>query len=137
MKSSWKAALPCAALLTLLAAAPANAATTDPGTQVAESLAAGDGEAAAAAIQAQRLDTKPAELGHIIVEGGHIAVSAHTGDQFRDAVAYAFPHGGVSLSQALVTFGLAGKEVVTTGVTPDEALVGGETIAQTVEAYAL
>ncbi|NKQ57048.1 hypothetical protein HFP15_29680 [Amycolatopsis sp. K13G38] len=129
------AVVPAAMAAAALAAVLPAVAATDPAVAIAQSLAAGDGPGAAQQIESAGFEHDSRRLAHVIVEGGHLAVRNHNGDGFRDAVAFAFPHSGVPFSGAMATFGLAATEVAATGVTPDEALVGGETIAATTKAY--
>ncbi|HEY0448692.1 hypothetical protein [Actinophytocola sp.] len=112
-------------------------ADQDPTQAIAVALADGDGRLAAQLIAASGFGTQPDKLGHTIFVGGNLAVAAGSGEAYRDAVAYGFTRGGVSLANATLTFSAAATEVVAAGLTPEQALVGGTTVVQTYEAYAI
>lgn len=117
---------------TAWAAVPTDAEST---VAIATAMADGDDVGTARLIASSGFATRPDALGHTIYEGGLLAVARGTGDQYREAVAYGFTRGGVSLADATRTFRAAATEVVLSGLTVDQALVGGPTVVQTYEAY--
>lgn len=120
--------------------------TTTPGTAggtpsaadlAASDLAAGDGAGAAGQIRAGGLANDPTVLANILYQGGLYAVESGSGDAYARAVAYALPHGGVTLATANVTFGIAGFQAGSGMLSPAELSAGSQAIALTYVAYAL
>jgi hypothetical protein len=115
---------------------PTVPASGTPAGQVALAFATGDGKKAAALISSLGLTSNAAVLGQAVFLGGIASVAARSFDDFRTAVAYAFPYGGVSLGTATQAFVAAATDAVEGGLTPDEGFLGGRTVFDTYAAYA-
>jgi hypothetical protein len=126
-------AVATAALVLGLAPSSAGAHTAE--QQLASDLGAGNGPAAAAVIVTAGMSHQPAVLSAAIYDGVLIALPQHRGDAFAHAVAYALPHGGVSITDASITFGLTAGKGVAGGLTFEETHVGIETVTLTYLAY--
>jgi hypothetical protein len=106
-----------------------------PAGQIALAFASGDGPGAAALIKQHDLQSNDAQLGDSVFLGGLASVATKGFDNFRTAVAYAFPHAGVPIPTATQAFGAAATRAVQGGLTPDEAFLGGRTVMDTYQAY--
>lgn len=103
----------------------------------AVALSKGDGASAAAQIRAGGYAGSPTELANIIYQGGLYSVENSSGDAYAKAVAYAYPHAGVTLATATLSFGVAGFKAGSGILTPAEVSAGLQAITLTYAAYAL
>lgn len=138
MRRNWRMALGAlgiAAACQIAGVSVADAEPIDNTDAVVTALADGEGERAAELIRDSELRTDPQKLGSAINAAGTKSVEQGTGGQYKRAVAIGFTRGGVDILTATQAFTYAATEAVAAGLTPEEALVGGTTLAQTYEAY--
>lgn len=140
MRRNWRIALGALGVAVACQVAGADVAGAEPiddTDAVVTALADGDDERAAELIRASELRTDPRKLGSAINAAGTRAVEQGTGGGYKRAVAIGFTRGGVDMLTATQAFTYAATEAVAAGLTPEEALVGGSTVAQTYQAYLL
>src|SRR5690606_22264483 len=138
MRRNWRMALGAlgiAAACQIAGVSVADAEPIDNTDAVVTALTDGEGERAAELIRDSELRTDPQKLGSAINAAGTKSVEQGTGGQYKRAVAIGFTRGGVDILTATQAFTYAATEAVAAGLTPEEALVGGATLAQTYQAY--
>jgi hypothetical protein len=116
---------------------PMTGAITETSVPTPLSVPNGDGPQAASLIRSAGLAGNPVALANIIYQGGLYSVAQSSGNACAKAVAYAFPHSGVTLATATTTFVLAGFEAGSGRLTAAETQAGLQAIVLTYAAYAL
>lgn len=114
---------------------PAKITGVTPTGRVGLAFVLGQSQKATALIKQYKMVGHSAQLGQAVYLGGIAAVTTKRFDEFRTAVAYAFPHSGTSMVTASQAFQAAATKAAQNGLTATMGAVGGRTVTETYQAY--